>query len=73
MNALEMTMAWESKKRKHLQVCLRCGHLNNKEEDVYKRICRCATPVLCNAKNIGNRTIAEMRQLPEYRHHFPNQ
>lgn len=45
MKALAMRIAWSLKASKHYKVCLKCGHMNNGEVEVYKRICRCAVPI----------------------------
>lgn len=54
------------KLKDNLTVCLRCGHLNNGETDIDKRICICNFPVLCPASRVNTMSIGELRLLPEF-------
>ena len=70
MKALEMMMARDLKRHKHYQMCVRCGHMNNGKDEIYKRICQCATPILRPEELAGNKPMNEIRELEQFRHHF---
>lgn len=60
MKALEMMMDRNLKAHKHYKLCLKCGHVNNGELDVYNRICRCAAPILYDVALARGRPLHEL-------------
>ena len=49
------------------KMCLRCGHLCIKTEDVSKKICECENPVLAPATLIHQMPMGEIKLLPKYK------